>query len=114
MFDIGSPEMLMLAVVALLVLGPERLPDAMRTAARAWVRMRRSVTKTVAQVQEEIGFDEIRQQLDEEGVVSEIKAMQIELNELTGESGIGLKELEKSAESSNPRHWPGMPPEERL
>lgn len=107
-FDIGSPELLLIAVVALLVLGPERLPDAMRNTARTWYRLRKTLDKNIAQIQDEIGFDQIRQQLDEEGAIGEIKAMQIDLNELTG--GGGLTELEKPVDSSNPAHWPGMPP----
>jgi hypothetical protein len=43
-------------------------------------------------------------------MVGEIKAMQIELNELTGAGGGGLTELEKPVPSGDPRHWPGMPP----
>lgn len=109
MFDIGSPELLLIAVVALLVLGPERLPEVLRNATKTWHRLRRTIDQALAQVQDEIGFDQIRQQLDEEGMVSEIKAMQIDLNELTG--GGGLTELEKAPPSSNPAHWPGMPPE---
>ncbi len=42
MFDIGFAELLIIGVVALLVIGPERLPEAVRTAS-AWInRLRRS------------------------------------------------------------------------
>ena len=42
MFDIGFAELLIIGVVSLLVIGPERLPDAIRTTS-AWVnRLRRS------------------------------------------------------------------------
>lgn len=108
MFDIGSPELLVIAVVALLVLGPERMPEALRGLARVWGRTRRAVDGYLARVREEIGYDRIRQQLDEEGVVAEIRAMKIELDEL-GRQG-GLTELEKPSPSADPSHWPGMPP----
>jgi sec-independent protein translocase protein TatB len=109
-FDIGSPELLMIAVVALLVLGPDRMPEALRAMAKGWGTLRRAVNRSLSQIQEEIGFDRIRQQLDEEGVIGEIKAVQIELNELTGGTRGGLTELEKPMASSDSSHWPGMPP----
>ena len=42
MFDIGFPELMIVSVVALLVLGPERLPEALRTLGLWFGRMRRS------------------------------------------------------------------------
>ena len=36
MFDIGFPELLLISVVALLVIGPEKLPDTIRTVS-LWV-----------------------------------------------------------------------------
>jgi sec-independent protein translocase protein TatB len=109
MFDIGSPELLLVLIVTLLVIGPQRLPETIRTLARWWMGLKRSLSQTRAQIEEEIGFDRIRQQLDEEGVVEEIKAMSIELNSVAKDAGAGLKEAEKPAD---PSHWPGMPPPE--
>jgi len=111
MFDIGSPEILTVAVIALLVLGPERLPEALRTMAQWWDRFQRSFARTRQQIEEEIGFDRIRQQLDEEGVMAEIKAVDIELNSLLNEAGSGLTELTGTrSDPRHPSHWPGMPP----
>ena len=36
MFDVGTPELLTVAVIALLAMGPERLPEAIRNLARSW------------------------------------------------------------------------------
>ena len=111
MFDVGSPEVLLVLIIALLVIGPERLPETIRTVAHWWGRLKRSITQTKTQIEAEIGFDAIRQQLHEEGVVEEIKAMSIDLNSVVDDSGPGLSELKKPAEeSNNPSHWPGMPP----
>jgi sec-independent protein translocase protein TatB len=109
MFDIGSPELLIVAVVALLVLGPERLPEALRGLAGWWGRARRRIDETRQQLEDEIGFDRIRAQLHEEAVVDEIKSLDIQLKELSTGNGTGLTELAPS-DSSDPTRWPGMPP----
>jgi sec-independent protein translocase protein TatB len=57
MFDIGFWELAVLAVVALLVVGPERLPQLVRDGAR-WVRaVRRFVTETRYEIERELDID---------------------------------------------------------
>jgi sec-independent protein translocase protein TatB len=69
MFDIGFTELLLIGVVALVVLGPERLPGAVRTAG-LWVgRAKRSFANIKAEVEREIGADEIRRQLHNERIL---------------------------------------------
>ncbi|QJD60076.1 twin-arginine translocase subunit TatB [Pseudomonas sp. gcc21] len=70
MFDIGFIEMLVVAIVALLVLGPERLPGAVRTAGLFIGRIKRGFADVRSQVEREIGADEIRQQLHNERIMS--------------------------------------------
>jgi sec-independent protein translocase protein TatB len=55
MFNIGLSEMLMIAVVALVVLGPRRLPAALKTIGRTIGQFRRVVT----QIKDEVGYDEV-------------------------------------------------------
>ncbi|MEE4204526.1 MAG: Sec-independent protein translocase protein TatB [Halieaceae bacterium] len=65
MFDIGFAELLLIGVVGLLVIGPERLPGAIRTTS-AWVsRIRRGFDDVKAEVQRELHNDEIMRQLRE-------------------------------------------------
>lgn len=54
MFEIGFSELLLVGVVALLVLGPERLPVAMRTVGRGLGQARRAMNMLRAQVEREI------------------------------------------------------------
>lgn len=72
MFDIGFIEMLVVAIVALLVLGPERLPVAVRTAGLAIGRIKRGFADVRSQVEREIGADEIRRQLHNERIMSDL------------------------------------------
>ena len=70
MFGISFPELLLVGLVALLVLGPERLPGAARTAG-LWIgRLKRSFNAIKQEVEREIGADEIRRQLHNEHILS--------------------------------------------
>ena len=65
MFDLGFGELLLLAVIALVVLGPERLPVAARLAGR-WIRKAREQWNSVkSELENEIADEELRRQLRE-------------------------------------------------
>lgn len=73
MFNIHSTEILLVLIVALIVIGPERLPAAIRTAS-LWVgRFRRSFYKVKAEIEREINADEIRRQIHNESVLAELE-----------------------------------------
>lgn len=67
MFDIGWPEMMILVVAALVVLGPERLPGAIRWTAQSLRQVRDYASGATNQLRSELGpeFDELRKPLDE-------------------------------------------------
>ena len=70
MFDVGFSELLLIGLVALIVLGPERLPVAARMAG-LWIgRLKRSFGNLKAEVEREIGADEIRRQLHNEEIMA--------------------------------------------
>lgn len=69
MFGISFSELLLVGLVALLVLGPERLPGAARTAG-LWIgRLKRSFNSIKMEVEREIGADDIRRQLHNEHIL---------------------------------------------
>ena len=85
MFGISFSELLLIALIALLVLGPERLPGAARTAG-LWIgRIKRSFNAMKAEVEREIGADEIRRQLHNEQILQLEREMQATRNELAGQ-----------------------------
>jgi sec-independent protein translocase protein TatB len=61
------------SVVALLVVGPEKLPETIRTMS-LWIgRVQRSFASIRQEIESEIGADEIRQQLHNESIMKELK-----------------------------------------
>lgn len=67
MFDIGLSELLLVAVIALVVLGPERLPAAARTVGR-WVgKARRMMNQLNQEIEKQIELEELREKLRQEG-----------------------------------------------
>ena len=55
MFDIGFTELVIVAVVGLLVIGPERLPDAIRTGSKWLNQLKKGFEKIKADVERELG-----------------------------------------------------------
>ena len=60
MFDIGFSELVVIGVVALIVIGPERLPKVARAAGLLYGRMQRYVSSVKSDISREIQLDEIR------------------------------------------------------
>lgn len=60
MFDFGFTELILIGVVALIVIGPERLPKVARTAGHLYGRMQRYVSSVKSDISHEIQLDEMR------------------------------------------------------
>ncbi|MCV6613742.1 MAG: Sec-independent protein translocase protein TatB [Cellvibrionaceae bacterium] len=102
MFDIGFFELLLIAVVGLLVIGPERLPGTLRTIALYWGRIKRSITDTRSEIEQQIGADDIRRQLHNEEVMARLERAEQRLNEGLDTSLPGEPPAESDGDSSQP------------
>ncbi|MCC7081343.1 MAG: twin-arginine translocase subunit TatB [Burkholderiales bacterium] len=60
MFDISLFEMVVIGIVALIVIGPERLPGVARTVGHLFGRMQRYVNEVKSDIQREIELDELK------------------------------------------------------
>ncbi len=60
MFDIGFSELLVIGVVALIVIGPERLPKVARTAGLLLGRLQRYVSTIKSDISREMELDELK------------------------------------------------------
>lgn len=65
MFDIGFSELLLIGIVALVVIGPERLPKVARTAGHLFGRMQRYVSDVKADINREIHAEELHKLQEE-------------------------------------------------
>ncbi|AYF89678.1 Sec-independent protein translocase protein TatB [Pseudomonas sp. JS3066] len=107
MFGISFGELLLIGLIALLVLGPERLPGAARTAG-LWIgRLKRSFNAIKTEVEREIGADEIRRQLHNEHIMALEKQIKESIVPPTVESL--LSEAEPEGDSAPASPAPGAP-----
>ena len=85
MFDIGFTERVIIAVVSLLVIGPERLPSAVRTASLWLNRIKRGFSDIKREVEQELHNDAVLQELRKTGEELQTEANSIgdEIREVT-------------------------------
>ena len=98
MFDVGFSEMLVIAIVALIVIGPQRLPKVARTLGHLFGRMQRYVNDVKADISREMELDELKklQSSMEDTARSMRDSMQKGMAETEGE-------LNKLADSAKPK-----------
>ena len=91
MFDIGFWELVVIGIVALVVLGPERLPVAIRTASH-WIRLIRSTANSVkSELEQELKLQDLHNDLK--------KAEQLQMNNLSPELQESIEQLKAAAQS---------------
>lgn len=107
MFDIGLFELLLLSIIVLLVIGPKRLPETLRTLG-LWIgRMRRSLTRVKTEIEREIGMDDVRRQLHNEAIMEQMKEIERDVGGAIDDASIeapnepqrGPKEEEESRDT---------------
>ncbi len=104
MFDIGFFELLLIGVVALLVIGPERLPKVARQAG-AWMgRARRFVRSVKDDIDREIQAEEYKRLLEEQNLAKPVHEIIEETRKDLHEIGEQTREAVKPATDG---HDPG-------
>jgi sec-independent protein translocase protein TatB len=74
MFDVGLTELMVIAVVALVVIGPERLPKVARTAGLLLGRLQRYVSDVKADINREMQLDELKKMQQE--ITSQVNSLE--------------------------------------
>lgn len=98
MFNIHTTELLLICVIALIVIGPERLPGAIKTAG-LWIgRFRRSFYKVKAEIERELNADEIRRQLHNESVLAELDEAKAQIQNTAKEADESVNRIVNSAD----------------
>ncbi|MBI5901384.1 MAG: twin-arginine translocase subunit TatB [Rhodocyclales bacterium] len=90
MFDVGLSELMVIAVVALVVIGPERLPKVARTAGLLLGRLQRYVSDVKADINREIQLDELKKL--QQQVSTQVSSLE---SSVTHE----MREIEKSVDT---------------
>jgi sec-independent protein translocase protein TatB len=78
----GFFEILLIAVVALLVVGPQRMPEAVRTVALTIGRFKRSLNSARVEIEKQLGTDDIRRQLHNETILDNLSKVKDEVDEV--------------------------------
>lgn len=99
MFDIGFAELVLIFIVGLLVLGPERLPGAIRTVSLWLGRLRRSFTALKNEIEREVGAEEIKRQLHNEAIMANLKDTEDSLKDSFNQVESEFRESEKKLKS---------------
>jgi len=98
MFDIGFLEIIMVAIIGLLVLGPERLPVAARTVGR-WVgKARRMASQFTKEIDRQLEIEEIRADLKKQGeslnIEEDVQKIHTTVNAALKEAEAEIKDFE--------------------
>ncbi|WP_198332645.1 Sec-independent protein translocase protein TatB [Psychrobacter aquimaris] len=94
MFDIGFSELLLFGVIALIVLGPEKLPQAARTAGQWYAKIRRTVSTLQSEIEAELDLAETRQLMQKE--LAKIRQTEADMRREMAEMRGSMQEFESS------------------
>ena len=112
MFGVDFSEIMVIMIVALIVLGPERLPKVARTMGEWWGRLQRYITRIKMDVTTSMELDELREL--ERKIKAEADALERTVqqvgNNLNQEAHKLEKEIETPAPVSNNPTPPAEPP----
>ena len=93
MFDIGFSELLLFGAIALIILGPEKLPQAARTAGRYYAKFRRTVATLQSEIEAELDLAETRKQMQAE--LAKIKQAEADMKREMDELRANMQELQQ-------------------
>ena len=109
MLDVGFSEILLFGIVALVVLGPEKLPQAIRTAGRWYAKIRSLINNVQRDIEQELQLAEMREQMQKE--LARIKSIEQEMQSQLDQMQENLADLNHSihpgvAEKDSPAATP--------
>lgn len=102
MFDIGFFELLVIAIVGLVIIGPERLPETARAVGLWLGRVKRSLRTTRSEIEKQLGADDIRRQLHNEEVMRSLEATRRQIQDAVQEGVIEDRPKPQKRQSDQP------------
>jgi sec-independent protein translocase protein TatB len=112
MFDVGFSELLVIGLVALIVIGPERLPRVARTLGILAGRLQRYVADVKADINREVELDELRRMKDsvQQAASGFESSVQSELNKTENELNAAVNPAAGAAADPTPASAPAETP----
>ena len=104
MFDIGFSEMMVIALVALIVIGPECLPRVARTLGHLAGRLQRYVADVKADINREVELEELRKMKDsvQQAATNIETSVQGELNKTENDLNAAANPVAPASETAAP------------
>ncbi|MGQ9660546.1 MAG: Sec-independent protein translocase protein TatB [Thermochromatium sp.] len=106
MFDVGFQELIVVAIVALVVLGPERLPRAARVAGKWVAHARRTLATVKYEIDRELKAEELKRILNEQARHNPLQTLLEEPAKTTPRPEATTTEPQTTQGSSSPSHNP--------
>ena len=103
MLNIGMTELLAFGIISLLVLGPEKLPEAARFAGKWYAKIKRMVSNVQNDIDRELRLSELREQMQNEMQrIKELEQkMQAQMHELQQQSQPAIEKNQQNAVPDN-------------
>lgn len=79
MFDVSFSELILILVVGLLVFGPEKLPEVIRTSSMWIAKIKRTFTQMRTEIEREMGVDELKRDLHNNAIMQNLRDVQNDL-----------------------------------
>ncbi|MES9832951.1 MAG: Sec-independent protein translocase protein TatB [Candidatus Thiodiazotropha sp. DIVDIV] len=107
MFDVGFWELSIIALVALVVIGPERLPKVARTAGHWLGRGRRFISSVKADIDQEIKSEELKEILEKQAQMANplheiLDETKDDLNQIKQETASQMQDFKDAVDSDQP------------
>ncbi|CAB1369765.1 Sec-independent protein translocase protein TatB [Denitratisoma oestradiolicum] len=98
MFDVGLTELMVIGIVALIVIGPERLPRVARTVGTLMGRAQRYFADVKSEVNRELQLEELRRMQEE--MAAQVQQAGTQLQQVESDTVGQINQLEKNLQES--------------
>ena len=106
MLDIGSTEFLFIIIIAIIVLGPDKLPEALKTTGKFVGKAKRMWRDATADIRKEIELEEMKEEMKK--YKEELQKLQNQVNSDVNDINKGLTNLNDLTATGNKRNFEDM------
>jgi len=106
MLDIGFPEFMFIVIIAIIVLGPDKLPEALKTTGKMLGKAKRMWRDATADIRRELELEEMKEEMKK--YKEELTKLQQKLEDDTREINKGLTNLDELTAMGNTRNFKDM------